>query len=197
MPASVIARARAAVIALAASALVLIAVLPAQATVIKDDSFSDSFVGVSELCGFQVHEAGEFSVDGQLRVGKGASEGLFFSRARIRFAFTITNLENGRFFTTVGDSRFTDLKAVPVGGGVFKVTSIETGKTFTLRDSSGRAVLRDRGQVRTTILFDTFGDAMPGGEVLAELDVRFSGRHPGVRFDDEGRFCSVVTELLG
>jgi hypothetical protein len=57
-------------------------------------------------------------------------------------------------------------------------------------------VLRDRGVIRTTILFDTLGDETPGGEFLDEIDVEVSGPHPGF-FLDEGQFCEVVLDLIG
>jgi hypothetical protein len=169
---------------------------PASAAVIPE-SFTESFEGESEICGIPVAETGTFSVDGHLRVGKGRAESLFFARVHTEFRATITSLETGRSFTTEGRARFVDVKAVPVGGSVFEVRSIEAGQTFVLRDAAGRVVLRDRGRIATTILFDTLGDDTPGGEFIDLIDEDLAGRHPGFTFDDEGRFCDVVQDLLG
>jgi hypothetical protein len=38
---------------------------------------------------------------------------------------------------------------------------------------------RDRGVVRTTVLFDTGDDAVPGGNELEVVSVDVSGHHPG------------------
>ena len=48
-----------------------------------------------------------------------------------------------------------------------------------LRDMTGGILLRDRGVIRTTVLFDTLGDDTPGGVTLEELDVSVAGPHPG------------------
>jgi hypothetical protein len=56
-------------------------------------------------------------------------------------------------------------------------------------------VLRDRGVIRSTILFDTLGDDTPGGEEVGErVTVRLAGRHPSF---DEVAFCAAVEELIG
>ena len=61
-------------------------------------------------------------------------------------------------------------------------------------DASGRVLLRDRGAIRETYLFDTEGDAVPGGIFLEKLSLRVSGPHPGFVTDEE--FCAVITPLL-
>ena len=59
----------------------------------------------------------------------------------------------------------------------------------------GRILVRDRGAIRQTYLFDTEGDDMPGGIFLEPLEERVSGPHPGF-FMSEEEFCAVVTPLL-
>ena len=56
-------------------------------------------------------------------------------------------------------------------------------------------VLRDRGSVRETYLFDTEGDDVPGGIFLEQLSLRLSGPHPSFVSDEE--FCAALTVLLG
>jgi hypothetical protein len=61
---------------------------------------------------------------------------------------------------------------------------------------TGAVVLRNRGVIRTTILFDTLGDDTPGGVTLEELDVSVAGPHPGFFMDEDG-FCTLVQDLIG
>ena len=41
--------------------------------------------------------------------------------------------------------------------------TIEAGQRFTVRDMSGETLIRERGQLRFTYLFDTEGNDRPGG----------------------------------
>jgi hypothetical protein len=56
-------------------------------------------------------------------------------------------------------------------------------------------IVRDRGVIRHTVLFDTLGDGMPGGEFLAETDTDVNGPHPG--FSPDFPFCEIAAELTG
>ena len=58
-----------------------------------------------------------------------------------------------------------------------------------LYDSQGNLLLRDRGAIRVTVVFDTLGDATPGGIVVEELEPSVRGPHPG--FDD-ATLCPVL-----
>jgi hypothetical protein len=188
--------ARIASILLALVAVLMAWPLPAGATVIQRVAYESPSVADYELCGIAVHEEGVFAGTVHLRVGKGSAESAFFAHDHFAYAFTVTNPENGRYFTTEGKSVFNELTATRVGETTFQFTSVEAGQTFTMREPSGSVVLRDRGRIRSTILFDTLGDDSPGGELLAWLDDDVAGPHPGYLFDDEGRFCPAVQELL-
>jgi hypothetical protein len=37
--------------------------------------------------------------------------------------------------------------------------------------------------IRQTIIFDTMGDAVPGGELIAEVSFDAAGPHPGLDFN--------------
>jgi hypothetical protein len=88
---------------------------------------------------------------------------------------------------------FNEVKAVPLGGNVFRFTAIGAGEPFRLYDSRGNLLLRDRGVIRFSLVFDTLGDATPGGVVVEELEPSVRGPHPG--FDDE-TLCPVLVPLL-
>jgi hypothetical protein len=47
-----------------------------------------------------------------------------------------------------------------------------------IEDSSGRVVVRDRGNIRHTALFDTLGDGEPGGIFIEETHTVVRGPHP-------------------
>jgi hypothetical protein len=178
-------------------ALAVLALAPsAHAEVILHEKFADSFSDDFELCGIPVHTEFEFSGVTHLRVGTGDQDSAFFLLLRIRTTETITNPANGEFLVIEGDSLQHNTKATPVGGSVFRFTSIEAGQPFVLRDMTGAVLLRDRGVIRTTILFDTLGDDTPGGVTLEELDVSVAGPHPGFFMDEDG-FCALVQDLIG
>ena len=52
---------------------------------------------------------------------------------------------------------------------------------FTVTDDAGNVIVRDRGSIRETILFDTLGDDSPDGEAIESVSIRASGQHPGCR----------------
>jgi hypothetical protein len=183
---------KAAMLALAVLALAP----PAHAQVILHEKFADSFSNDSELCGIPVHTDFEFSGVTHLRVGTGDLDSAFFLLLRIQTTETITNPANGKFLVIEGNNLLHDTKATPTGGSVFQFTSVEAGQPFVLRDMTGAVVLRNRGVIRTTILFDTLGDDTPGGVTLEELDVSVAGPHPEF-FMDEDDFCALVQDLIG
>ena len=178
-----------------ALAFVLLAwALPAQAQVIDRERFEFSFSEDTELCGIVVHQETEVSGSEHIRVGKGKTASAFFGHVNYSYTDVFTNPANGRFLVIEGHAVFQETNATRVEGTIFRFTAVEAGQPSVLRDMSGRVVLRDRGVIRTTILFDTLGDATPGGEVLELISERLSGPHPG--FDDDA-FCAAVVELIG
>jgi hypothetical protein len=169
--------------------------LPAQAQVIDHEHFEFSFSEETELCGIAVHQDTEVSGTAHLRVGKGKVESAFFAHVTFQYTDTFTNAATGEFLVIEGHAVFQEIKATRVEGTVFEFTSVEAGQVVVLRDSSGRVVLRDRGVIRSTILFDTLGDDTPGGEEVGErVTVRLAGRHPSF---DEDAFCAAVEDLIG
>ena len=62
-----------------------------------------------------------------------------------------------------------------------------------IEDSSGHVVVRDRGMIRQTFLFDTLGDGVPGGEFLSDTSTVVHGPHPG--FAPDFPFCQIAAEL--
>jgi hypothetical protein len=138
----------------------------------------------------------QFSGKGHIRAGKGKAAGAFYLQDNYSAVETWTNPENGKFATISHNGVFQDIKATRVEGSIFEFVSHEVGQPFVVRDMNGKVVLRDRGAITWTYLFDTGGDDVPGGEWLEDLDVRVSGPHPGF-FLGEADECAIAMELIG
>lgn len=182
--------------AVSTAVFALVAVLlpsPAGATIF--DRFTveetDSFVfePLSFICGFEVQL--DVEVDGKviIREGKGKRDSAFFAHETI--SYTETYSANGKYFTISGNSVFQETKAVPLGGSLFEFSSIQAGQPYTVRDMDGNVLLRDRGVVASTVVFDTLGDDVPGGFFVAEVDFRVGGPHPGLDVDPT-QACSLL-----
>ena len=143
-------------------------------------------------CGIDVQVEGTATGIIKVRVGKGDKATAFFEHDVIAYRETWT-AANGRFVTVTGKSSFNDVKAVALGDNLFRFTLVEAGQPFRLFDSHGNLLIRDRGSLRFTIVFDTLGDATPGGVVVEELEPSVRGPHPG--FDD-AQLCPVLVPLL-
>ena len=142
--------------------------------------------------------ASDFTASGNLRTraGKHDLDTAFFGLDNYEFTAKWTNTANGRFFTVWGNGVFRDVKATHVEGSIFRFTTVESGRPFNVVDASGRVVLRDRGSVRETYLFDTEGDDVPGGIFLETALAAGVRAAPRLRLSDE-EFCAAITPLLG
>jgi hypothetical protein len=190
-------RLRGCVAAAAALVLVLLAwALPARADVINHQRFADSFSDDFELCGIPVHSEGEVSGFFHQRVGTGDLDTAFLAHINYTTTETVTNPANGSFLVIEGHAVIQQTTATRVEGTLFQFSDVTAGQPFVLKDMSGAVVMRNRGAVRGTILFDTLGDDTPGGVVLEVISVRISGPHPELEMD-ENAFCAVVQDLIG
>jgi hypothetical protein len=175
--------------------VVMAGAVPAQATIFEKGhfSFQDSFE--EDLCGIAVRHDVDVSGHFRTRTGKGDLDQAFFGQGNNQFTDTFTNLTTGASFSIEGNVIDKDVKATPLGGNVFEFRFQEAGRVV-VRDMDGNVVLKDTGVFRTTIVFDTLGDSMPGGDVLDETVDRVSGPHPLFEMD-EAAFCGMVHDLVG
>jgi hypothetical protein len=180
---------------LATLAVLLALAVPAQAKVVGHEHYSQPYGDDFTACGFPVHVEGLASGNAHLRVGLGDLDTAFFQLDNYRFSETWTNTDNGHYFTIWGDGLVHDVKATHVSGSVFEFTTIESGRPFNITDANGTTLVRDRGSIRHTYLFDTEGDDTPGGILLEEIAVRVNGPHPGFNMSEED-FCAIVGPLL-
>ncbi len=181
---------------LVAVALLALAAMPAGATIFERGKYKDTYAHSYDDCGFAVQVEGTAWGQYRLRQGKGKTATAFFLRDRFNYREVHTNVETGAWFVIRGRGVFNEVKARRVEGNIFRFTSIEAGQPFVVENSAGEVVLRDRGVIRRTILFDTEGDNVPGGKELEFLGAEVRGPHPGFDMSDED-FCAMVTRLIG
>jgi hypothetical protein len=163
----------------------------AGATVIEQRRYSDVESFTLTGCGFTLDGVAESSGHVLYRVDQTGQ--LFLAADAHSFRTTLTNPDTGRSFFLSGQGVYHDIAATPLGGTLYQVVAIEAGVPFTIEDSTGRVVLRDRGAIRTTYVFDSHGDGAPGGETIEVLEVVVHGPHPSLDAD----FCGLAAELTG
>ena len=172
---------------LAGSTAILLAVGSVSAAVIEAEHYAgtDAF---SYTCGaVTVNVDVEFSGVAHFRVGKGPDAGAFFvhDNYEVREVHTASN---GEVLVIEADGLFQETKATRLSGNVFEFNSVNAGQPFIVHDGDGNLVLRDRGVIRETIVFDTLGDDTPGGTFIESVAFEVSGPHPGLLFDP----CSLL-----
>jgi len=146
---------------------------------INRESYSGEYAFSYDDCGFWVDVASEFGGRAQFRVGTGPDDGAFF--VHDNYWGREVHVRRGTTDSVVisGDGLFQETRGTRVEGTVFLFESVNAGQPFVVTDADGDVVLRDRGVIRQTLLFDTLGDDMPGGVVIAEVDLDIGGPHPG------------------
>ena len=127
------------------------------------------------------------------RVGKGGQA--FLVKDTYKYRDVLTNSETGEWFVIRGKAVFHEIKATQVSGDIYEFTAIEAGQPFVIEDSDGNVVVRDRGVIRRTAIFDTLGDGAPRRILLEETVTSVNGPHPG--FADDFPFCEIAAELTG
>ena len=177
---------------LVCAAALLLGSAPADARVVDRVSYSDSDTFTDEPCGYPLEVS--FSSSGQVVVRDTKGGEAFRARDTGSFEVVFTNPENGKWFRIYGHTTINEVKARQVDGNTYKFTDHEAGLAFVLEDSSGTVLVRDRGLVQTTYLFDTLGDGEPGGEEIEVLNIRLAGPHPA--FAEDFPFCELVDSLV-
>jgi hypothetical protein len=173
--------------------VVMAGAVPAQATVFEHGTFTFEESVNQDLCGIAVRRDTVASGEFRTRTGKGELDQAFFGHNSVKFTDTYTNLATGASMSVGGHFTDMDVKATPLGGNIFEFKFRSSGMVV-VRDMDGDVVARDRGSFWTTVVFDTLGDSMPGGEVVSETVDRINGPHP--LFEEEA-FCAVVHDLIG
>jgi hypothetical protein len=179
--------------ALAAIAVLAFGAGPAAATVVEEFFYSDTDSSSFKDCGFRLDVESEFSGHFILREHKDGQAFPFIDNYEYRDV--VTNPKTGEWFVVRGNALFSEIKATHVSGNIYEFDAIEAGQPFVIEDSAGNVVVRDRGVIRFTYLFDTLGDGQPGGVFGEETHVSVHGPHPG--FAEDFPFCEIAAELTG
>jgi hypothetical protein len=182
-----------AIVALIAASLMAVALaIPAFAKAVDGGSFSGTDSGIE--CGSFVRET-TFSGSFTIKDATPATSGQFFYfMQHVQYTDVITNPDTGAFFTVSGRSLFKELRAQLVEGSTFRYRTIEVGQPFVITDMNSKVVLRDRGLIEMSYVFDSLGDSAPGGVFLEDpILSRVAGPHPGLNFD----FCALANQLIG
>jgi hypothetical protein len=188
---------------LLALALVSVSAVPAGATIYQKVEFysGSEDLGTFDDCGPTVSHTVVYSGKFMIRAGKGNLAGAFFGHDVFSYTETFTNItplssSEGKFFTISGSYLNQDVRATHVEGAIFEFVTHQVGQPYVVRNMAGRAVLRDRGALTFTYLFDTGGDNVPGGTTTQDLSVRISGPHPGFFLDPSAQ-CPGLLSLIG
>ena len=175
----------------AAGLLAALVVAPAEATVRERGTFQEEWSYIED-CGFPVQVTGSGGGTYILREGKNKDQGAFPVLNRFAYSETWTNPETGEWFVIRGASTFNEVKTTRVEGSIFEFRAVQAGQPFVVVDSAGNVVVRNRGSVHVTYLFDTQGDDDPGGEWIADVDLRVAGPHPSI----DSHPCEYAVELI-
>ena len=179
-------------VVLGIAACVAVGATPAGATVFEKGRYSGTESFSYTDCGFPVDVAEEFSGVFRIREGKGKNAGAFFAHDNYSYREVHTNRDTGESFVVTGDGVFNETRARRIEGTIFEFRAIDAGRPFTVTDSDGNVIVRDRGIVRQTILFDVGNDNVPGGTFIEETSFETGGPHPGLDFG-----CEDISALIG
>ena len=179
--------------ALAAMAVLAFGAGPAGATVVEKGFYSGTDSSSFDDCGFRLDVESTFSGHFVLRAVKGGEA--FLGKDNFRFRDVLTNPKTGEWFVVRGNGLFSEIKATQVSGNIYEFVAIEAGQPFVLEDSAGHVIVRDRGVIRHTALFDTLGDGEPSAELIEETHTSVRGPHPG--FAEDFPFCEIAAQLTG
>jgi hypothetical protein len=179
---------RAALAVAFSTSLVLAFAAPASATIYSNDRYSGTYEFSYDCGDDPVDASGTFGGREIIRTGMGSQVSAFFDHNQYWFQETHRNRITGETIYISANGLFQETKATRVDGSIFMFSSVRAGQPFTVRDAAGNVILRDRGAVKETILFDTEGDNVPGGIFIESVSLSIAGPHPGFFFDT----CSIL-----
>jgi predicted esterase len=169
-------------------ALLTLGTASASATIVQRDgrvtqSYDDTTWDWN--CGYPMHVAGVSTDQVQIRLDRKDPRVVFVTD---NYQFRETrSVADGRSFIVEANGLSKDVRAKRIRGSLYAFTFHNPGQTFTIRDSSGNLISRDRGLFE----FQYTIDLSDGTFNFSGL--RFSGPHPSAGVDG----CAIVAPLVG
>ena len=183
--------------ALASTAAVGFAALPASAAPVDSGTFDFTDSSTFDDCGFTIaaveRQMGRFTV----KDSTPKTSGQFFRvQQQTSYSGVFTNVDTGAYFTESWHTTFAELPATVISDdnpNIVTYRTHETGVWDVVRDSSGKVRYRSTGNLVFEYVFDTQGDSAPGGQFISQDFIRTSGHWQ--TFDAD--FCGIADELIG
>ncbi len=151
----------------------------------RERVFKNPYEFVAWDCGYPMQVVGVDTHFIHVRADRRVDDNFFFTN---NYAWRETwTAADGRSFTISGNGIFKDVKARSLGGSLYGFEFHENGQPFVIKDSSGKVISRDRGNITGSYTFD-FGT----GE-FNFLGNQVHGPHP--MFDVD--LCKAVEPLTG
>jgi dienelactone hydrolase len=157
----------------------------AEATIGDRYRVTNTYEFVNWDCGYPMRVTGVESDQVLVRTDKKLDGNVFVTNNfEIHETWTASD---GRWFAVAANGLDKDVKAKALGGTLYEFTFNESGQPYTLTDSSGAVVYRDRGNLSFQYTIDL------ADGTFTFLGVRVSGPHPVF---DVGA-CKAVAPLTG
>ena len=177
------------------AAVVLTAVIPANAAPLDKGHFHDVSTDSFDCDGTPVQQTDEVDVNFLFNQRGGAMHPFPYYRESVRETVTWTNLDNGGTFTLVQSASRADHKIVDNGDGTITIYEYAAGGA-RYYDNNGKLVLKDPGEIR--FAFEVNYNGTPGNpDDDQEVDGSFRVIRPSTgRNDTDGRdFCADVRQF--
>ena len=172
-------------VAVGAGLLALAAALPASAVMYSREMYEGTATWSYDGCGPVVDATATFSGMYSVRAGTGKDDDAFFAHDTFQFREVHVRASDGKVGVVTGILNWKETRGTRVEGSIFAFSAVFAGQVV-LHDGDGNVVIRDRGTINETILFDTFGDDVPGGEYVDTIASALRGQFPGLTSD---AFC--------
>ena len=176
--------------ALALAAAVVLAMTlasaPVSATTGKVLHLTASFEYDAWDCGYPMHVAVD-SRDTVVVQEHSDGGGVAITSDKFQVMEVWTNAD-GASFTVERNGLQKDYKPAQVDGSIYRLTHKFSGQTAIVRDSSGRLIYRDRGNLTYSYLLDI----ATGAFTFLEID-RVAGKYPSLSVE----MCKAVAPLVG
>lgn len=159
---------------------------PADATIIDRARSTEPYEYVNWACGYPISVDGVANHQVQVRADKKSPDIVYFTD---NYDFTeVWTTTDGRWLTVSANALAKDVPAKRVQGSVYQFAFKTTGQPFTVTDSSGALVVRERGNQTFSYTLDL------ADGTFTFLGIKDAGRH--YAFTDADA-CKIVAPLLG